>query len=405
MKTALPRIPALVLSVFLQLAPLLRIASTEATALASPVFAVLRWLAGATAVAGSFHAVSGATGLTITPGTKGTNGVAFGARASIVSSQHGAAQSYSVTASTLAPGLVMSKQGVFSGIPTKTGTFVTRITGWQHSNTSGDSFTTTATFTIAAPVSVAPTITVQPVSLTTTEGDPAIFTVAATGTPDPTFQWTFAGKEIPGAVGSQLQILKTASGDGGDYAVVVSNAGGTVTSSIATLTVKPAAKPPVITVQPASIRVTATSNAVFSVVATGTAPLTYRWTRGPAILPTATADTLTLFGVTADQAGTYQVTVSNAAGSVTSDPATLLVDPLPVPVPVTIGASEVVGSSFRFAFTTAAGFAHVVERSVAIDPPVWTTVTNLAPSGVATDRVVTDAFRADQGLYRVRTLP
>ncbi len=395
----------MLLSAFLQLAPLLRIASTEATALASPVFAVLRWLAGATAVAGSFHAVSGATGLTITPGTKGTNGVAFGARASIVSSQHGAAQSYSVTASTLAPGLVMSKQGVFSGIPTKTGTFATRITGWQNANTSGDNFTTTATFTIAAPASVAPTISVQPLSLTTTEGDPASFTVVASGTPAPTFQWTFAGKDIPGALGSQFQILKTALGDGGDYAVVVSNAGGTVTSSIATLTVKPAAKPPVITVQPTSTRVIATSNAVFSVVATGTAPLTYRWTRGAAILPTASTDTLTLLGVTAEQAGTYQVTISNGAGSVTSDPAILVVDPLPVPAPVAIGAPEVVGTSFRFGFRTVAGFAYVVERSASLEAAAWTTVTNLAPSSAAADQVVTDTLNGDQGLYRVRTLP
>ncbi|MEI6357370.1 MAG: immunoglobulin domain-containing protein, partial [Verrucomicrobiota bacterium] len=239
MKTALPRIPALLLSVFLQLSPLLRIASTEATALASPVFAVLRWLAGATAVAGSFHSVSGATGLTITPGTAGTTGVAFGARASIVSSQHGAAQSYSVTASTLAPGLVMSKQGVFSGIPTTTGSFVTQITGWANANTSGDHFTTSATFTIAPPVYVAPTISLQPVGLTTTEGGPATFTVAASGTPAPSFQWTFAGQAIAGATGSQYQIVSTVLGNQGNYAVVVSNAGGTVTSATATLVVNP----------------------------------------------------------------------------------------------------------------------------------------------------------------------
>ena len=187
--------------------------------------------------------------------------------------------------------------------------------------------------------------------------------------------------------------------------MVGSNAGGTVTSSIATLTVNPAAKPPVITVQMANSRVTATSNAVFSVVATGTASLTYRWTRGSAILPAATTDTLTRFGVTADQAGSYQVTIANVAGTVTSDPATLVVDPLPVPVPVAIGAPEVVGSSFRFGFTTVAGFAYVVERSDSLDTAAWTTVTNLAPLSVATDQVVTDGLSVDQGLYRVRALP
>jgi len=99
------------------------------------------------------------------------------------------------------------------------------------------------------------------------------------------------------------------------------------------------------------------------------------------------------------------VTISNVAGSVTSDPATLAVDPLPVPVPVAIGAPVVFGASFRFGFTTVAGFAYVVERSDLLDAAAWTTVTNLAPLGVATDRVVTDGLSGNQGLYRVRTLP
>ncbi len=102
----------------------------------------------------------------------------------------------------------MSKQGVSSGIPTKNGTSATRITGWRTANTSGDHFTTTATFTIAAPVSVAPTILVQPVSPTTTGDDRAIFTVAASGTSVPTFQWTFAGKDIPGALATQFQSIR-----------------------------------------------------------------------------------------------------------------------------------------------------------------------------------------------------
>ena len=118
----------------------------------------------------------------------------------------------------------MSTQGVFTGKPTQAGTFTATLTGWQNSNKTGFDFRADATFTIAAPVSVAPTISVQPISLTTTEGDPATFTVAVSGTPAPTFQWSFGGKDIPGAIGSQFQIVKTTLGDNGDYAVVVSNA-------------------------------------------------------------------------------------------------------------------------------------------------------------------------------------
>ena len=62
------RIASLLLSVFLQLAPLVRVAVADTAAVLSPLVALLRWAAGAAAVAGSFHAVSGATGLTMTQG-------------------------------------------------------------------------------------------------------------------------------------------------------------------------------------------------------------------------------------------------------------------------------------------------------------------------------------------------
>ena len=82
-----------------------------------------------------------------------------------------------------------------------------------------------------------------------------------------------------------------------------------------------------------------------------------------------------------------------------------MVDPLPDPVAVAIGAPEVVGASFRFGFPTLAGFAYVVERNDSLDTASWTIVTNLAPSGLAAERVVTDGLSGNQGLYRVRTLP
>ena len=403
MNPVLSRLPALLLSAFLQLAPLLRVATTEASAVVSPIVAVLRWIVGASAVAGSFHAVSGATGLKITPSANGSVGVAFGARVTISSSQWGLMRSFE--ANGLPPGVVISTQGVLTGKPTKRGTFTATLTGWQNSNKTGYDFQAGATFTILDADPVPPAIILPPASLKVVEEQLAVFDVVVTGNPDPTYQWTFEGAPIEGATGPRFEIVKTTLGDSGDYAVVVSNVGGTVTSSIATLTVKPSAKPPVISVQPMSSRVTATSNAVFSVVATGTTPLTYRWTRGSTLLPAATADTLTLLGVTVEQAGSYQVTISNLAGTVTSAPATLVVDPLPIAVPVAIGAPQVSGSSFRFGFTNVAGFAYVVERSDSLDTAAWTTVTNLAPSDLATDRVVTDGLSGNQGLYRVRTLP
>jgi hypothetical protein len=101
--------------------------------------------------------------------------------------------------------------------------------------------------------------------------------------------------------------------------------------------------------------------------------------------------------------GNYAVVVSNAGGTVTSATATLVVNPLPVAV--ALGAPEVVGASIRFSFTTLAGLAYVVERNDSLDTASWTTVTNLAPLSLATDRVVIDGVSGNQGVYRVRTLP
>ncbi len=99
--------------------------------------------------------------------------------------------------------------------------------------------------------------------------------------------------------------------------------------------------PPAITTQPASVTVSPGGNASFSVVATGTDPITYQWLLNTNAVAGATSATLNLTGVTSAQAGTYTVTVSNAAGSVTSSGAILTVNtpapPPPSPPPPSSG--------------------------------------------------------------------
>jgi hypothetical protein len=51
---------------------------------------------------------------------------------------------------------------------------------------------------------------------------------------------------------------------------------------------------PTITAQPAAVTVTEGSAAMFSVTATGTAPLSYQWLRNAVAVPGATATTYTL---------------------------------------------------------------------------------------------------------------
>jgi pectate lyase len=84
---------------------------------------------------------------------------------------------------------------------------------------------------------------------------------------------------------------------------------------------------PTITRLPASQTVEQGQPVTFSVLADGTWPFTYQWYKDGVAIDGATDSALTLQNVQpANEAG-YTVTVTNAAGSVTSDPAVLTVHP------------------------------------------------------------------------------
>ncbi len=85
---------------------------------------------------------------------------------------------------------------------------------------------------------VPPTITTQPASQSVTAGNDALpFTVAATGTPLLSYQWQFNGVNLSGATGTSLTLANAQPGNAGNYAVIVSNSGGSANSSTAVLTV------------------------------------------------------------------------------------------------------------------------------------------------------------------------
>src|SRR5207245_6575276 len=103
------------------------------------------------------------------------------------------------------------------------------------------------------------------------------FSVTASGTAPLSYQWSKNGTAISGATSASYTTPATTSSDNGaQFTVVVSNSVGSVTSSAATLTVN---VPPSITTQPASQTVTAGQTATFSVTASGTAPLSYQWSK------------------------------------------------------------------------------------------------------------------------------
>src|SRR5439155_745187 len=205
--------------------------------------------------------------------------------------------------------------------------------------TAGSVTSSVATLTVNSP----PTISSQPTSQTVTAGQTAAFSVTATGTATGSYQWQRAGVPISGATLASYTTPPTTSGDNeAQFTVVVSNPAGSVTSSVATLTVN---SPPTITSQPVSRTVTAGQTASFSVTATGTAPLSYQWQRGGAPISGATLASYTTPSTTSGENwAQFTVVVSNPAGSVTSSVATLTVNSPPTitsqPVSRTVTAGQ-----------------------------------------------------------------
>jgi len=235
------------------------------------------------------------------------------------------------------------------------------------------SVTSEAAVLTVNPAPVAPSITTQPISQTVTEGDTVTFTVEATGTEPLSYKWLKDGIEltnnenISGVSTNTLTINNVQLSDAGSYAVVVTNAVGSVTSEAAVLTVNPAPVAPSIATQPLSHTVTEGDTVTFTVEATGTEPLSYKWMKNGIELTDsenisgANTNTLTINNVQLSDAGSYTVVVTNEVGSVTSEAAVLTVNPAPpantapnrkAGVPETATASVIVNSAFTLDLST-----------------------------------------------------
>ncbi len=179
--------------------------------------------------------------------------------------------------------------------------------------------------TLTTVSSNAPTILTQPESLTLAQGSTALFTVSGSSAGPISYQWSLGGINLIGSTNATLLIQNARLAQAGDYQVSLSNCSGSTNSNIATLTVINLAIPPVITQQPSNVTTNLGAAVTFGVAATGTTPLTYQWQFNGQNLSGATTARLTLPGVQTNQGGSYDVVVANAAGSVTSSNATLLV--------------------------------------------------------------------------------
>lgn len=180
----------------------------------------------------------------------------------------------------------------------------------------------------------APVIVTQPASCTAAIGQAYTnFTVSATGT-SLSYKWLDDGVSINNSAkyGSStntasLTIYNIAGSDADSYSVVITNHGGSVTSTSKTLST-----PPQITTQPVNKTNSCGASVIFSVAATGTATLTYQWQSNTVSNPTfynitgATAKNLTVSNIDPSwSTNGYQCIVGNSLGSVTSSVANLYV--------------------------------------------------------------------------------
>ena len=265
----------------------------------------------------------------------------------------------SATFSVATSGIVTSYQWLKNGSPISGATTSSyTISNAQASDTGGYAVivsngvgpvtSTTATLTVNT-ASVPPSITTQPSSQTVLAGNSVTFSVTAAGTAPLSYQWRFNAANISGATLSSYAKSNVQAGDAGNYSVVVTNVAGSVTSSNALLTVN---TPPSITTQPNGLIVDQGQSATFTVVATGSSPLSYQWRFNSVNIAGATASSYTRSNCQGSDGGNYSVVVTNAYGSVTSGNAVLTVN-LP-PTITTQPQSVTVAPGSNATFTVAA---------------------------------------------------
>ena len=110
------------------------------------------------------------------------------------------------------------------------GTYAVLVT-----NAYGSALSSNAALTVL----VGPAISTEPSNQTVVAGANASFTVTATGTTPLVYQWAVDGISLAGATADTLLFTNVKAAQAGNYVVVITNVAGSITSSVASLTVLP----------------------------------------------------------------------------------------------------------------------------------------------------------------------
>jgi uncharacterized delta-60 repeat protein len=172
-----------------------------------------------------------------------------------------------------------------------------------------------------------PGIYTQPVSITNNAGTTANFYVHAGGPGSTAFQWRKDAKDlvdgvnISGALTDHLTLTSVLRSDSGAYSAVFTYAGGSVTSTVTTLTVID----PAINIQPLDQVTNIDCSVALAPVSAGTPPLYYQWWKDGTPKAGATQQSLLLSNLQVSDAGNYVLAVSNVFGTAISTTAVVTV--------------------------------------------------------------------------------
>ncbi len=219
---------------------------------------------------------------------------------------------------------VGSSTDSISGIPTVSGNFPITIKAWESAGNTGNVISSNFTIVVGTAI-----ITSHPAPTSVPSGSPATLSVIGSGS-GLTYQW-YSGispsttTPILNATSAtyQTQALTSQS----KYWVRVTRSGVIANSNTVTVSIQPAAMPPVIGTQPVALSIDAGQSAMLSVVATGNSP-TYQWYRGvkgDTLNPVPSAMNAMLTTPVLSETTSYWVRVTDGSLSVDSDTAVVTV--------------------------------------------------------------------------------
>jgi T5SS/PEP-CTERM-associated repeat protein len=209
---------------------------------------------------------------------------------------------------------------------------------------------------------VPPAIATQPTGQVVTQNGTLSLSVSATGTAPLSYQWMHGSGILTGATSSAYVKTNVQPADAGDYAVIITNAAGAVTSAVAVVTVL---VPPSISVPPQNETVVVGGTASFSVTATGTQPMTYQWQFGSTDIAGATTSAYVKTNVQPVDVGTYTVVITNIAGAVRSSAN------LQVEAGVTVSFVSRAGSTNTLSVQSLTGSTYTLEFKDSLSQTNW----------------------------------